>query len=377
MKVEPKSNSASGQHDAACTAMLESTNALAALSTSSLLDLLAPFFPDGLHDAPAVKTDDVALQLLTGMGNLLVRGGFPGRALTVFAQQESLARRLGLLGAPALVAGLPGQLAALTKVGRLHDADLLAREGLDLAQRIAAPQAIGLCLVAFAETLLVRGSPDAAAAHQEASALLGDDNPIQWMSEALHLLHANNALDAARACRRTLAALDVPDEPDIPDVPDPLDNPRLPGNHNQQHDLWQFALHTPPVLAATARSLLGMSLARLGDNDAATDSFTSALRSADELGLTDAALPALLGLARLHTTLGVMDSARTMLQAAFGVIQQGPHRLADVDAHLILADLETKASSPSTAERARDRSATLAWCDGPPFSYANPLHRYT
>jgi hypothetical protein len=344
-----------------CRAALRSTDTVPALHTNVLLDLVAPFFVDGLDRPPVVDDDEVALDLMAATGNLLVRSGFPGRALTVFGHHEAAARKLGLLGAPALVASLPLHLGALVRVGRLHDADLLAREVLDLAQRVAGPTSIGRCLVAFAETLLIRGSSDGAAVLVEAGSLL-DNDPLRWVAEAHHLLWSDDPSAAAAAGRHALDRMNTVSDSD----------------HTEA--LWQFAAFPPMALTVTAHGLVGASLSRLGDADAAQHEFTTALRLAEGFGLNDAALPSLLGIAALHAKVGSSVASSTMLQAAFRLIQQGPYRLADADAHRILASVEVQGAPPTsldTAERALTRAKTLEWCDGPPFSYTRPLHIYT
>jgi hypothetical protein len=330
------------------------------------LDVLAQFFPNGLDGGPAMSDISMQIDVLYWMADALVWQGFPGRALTAFAQHDALCRTLGAPQARRLAAALAHHSEALRQCGRLHDADLVAREGLDLQRRVGDPFTLAVQLFRFGLGLSYRGEVrESAAALDESTEMLDDHQYHHKGTEKaieVSLLLAERArlqhdIDATRT--HVLDALRTAD-------------------HSPAHrDAVVNAVHNARLRARATRLLAETSLLS-GQRDEAVGLFASTLRQADSVRLVDEVAHSLCGLARCALMVDDLVGARRWIDAMFPLVQNGPYPIHDANAHLLVAMLEQQLGHPSVAQHATDRAQQLRWCDGPPFSYTQTgtAHQY-
>ncbi len=323
------------------------------------LDVLSPFFPEGLEAGPALRDPAMRLDALYWMAQALNLHGFPGRALTAYSQHDELCRSMGTGQAKRLASALAHHAKSLRQCGRFHDADILAREGLDLQQRVGSQLNIAVNLYWFGMGLAHRGE------HTESQGAL---------NEALNLLdsldHTPGTEEAQqRAVIATFSAQRAMWEGDLESA---LVSAQTA---SELASVLEESIHHPDktgarkVASASARIIGEISVTRGAFADANTQ-LTKALRLADEMTFVEEVIPALRGLAAASLGVGNTDGARRWIDASFPLAHEGPYFLYDADAHVQLAKLEAALGNPKVAKGAAERARTLAWCDGPPFSYA-------
>ncbi len=310
------------------------------------LDALAAFFPHGIEAGPALVDNGMRLDALFWMAEVLVWQGFPGRALSAFAQHDALCRSMGAAQSQRLASALAQHGDALRQCGRLHDADLVTRNGLDLQRRVGHPFTLAIHLFQFGLGLAMRGeTTESTAALDEATTMLrreatsgGDvaDSSLLLAQRAMWELDFDGARHAAVA---SAAGAQSTDE-----------------------------VGRGRVLATTTRISGEIALAR-GEFVDAHELLSTSLRLADDVSLVDEVVRSLIGLATATLALDHFDETRRWIDAIFPIVHQGPYHLHDVDAHLLLADLEGRLGNSAVAQQAAARAKSLSVCDGPPFSY--------
>jgi tetratricopeptide (TPR) repeat protein len=332
----------------AFTETVEQTTRLTIAGWRQRLDVLAEFFPDGIEQGPALVDEAMQLDALYWMADALSRHGFPGRSLPVFGQHVELCRKMGSQHAPRLAAALSQQAVALRHCGRLHDADLLAREGLDLQRRVGESFSLGLNLFAFAQGLVERGE---------------QDESRRAFDEAVVLLNQAASTDVERALAATLIGS------------------RASGDFLRAEQLVEQLAQSEIDMTADGdavglRQVRVMALRLKGEQHLALAEFEPAqevlrfaLRLADEIAATDEVLRMLSALTAVCLATDNRVEARRWITAAFPLLYQGPYRLLDADAHHRLAALERRGGQLGVAELATERASLLAICDGAPFSY--------
>lgn len=324
------------------------------------LDALAHFFPDGLDAGPNLSDRGMRLDALYLMAKTLHRQGFPGRALPVHAQHDELCRDLGPTQSRRLASALALHAESLRCCGRYHDADILAREGLDLQGRVGRPFHIAHDMFLFGRGLALRGAQtESRAALDEAITLF--ETAAEYDDE-----HAT-----AQLCVSERAVLNDDPAKATSSLDVAAQLLRRSGAQSPRSDF----VKTQMVMGR-ATQLRG-EIARLqGEALSANSHFRTALKLTDDVNFVEGTITALLGLISLASDRsGPAGERRRWLDAVFQLTHQGPYRAFDSDAHLEVARLEVDLGNPEIARRAAQRAATLAWCDGPPFSYAAGYQR--
>jgi tetratricopeptide (TPR) repeat protein len=131
-------------------------------------------------------------------------------------------------------------------------------------------------------------------------------------------------------------------------------------------------LHAASVQSATLRGAIAL---RLDQVDQADEELYSALARAREVKLGDEEADLLILLADRHLRTNDLDSARQRLYEAEPLIDRGRLRLRRADALVMLSRIEHAAGDEVAAARAARDAWEAAWCDGPPFAYADGLRR--
>ncbi len=336
----------------------EQTTRMSLTGWKRRLDALAVFFPDGLAAGAALEDRGMRLDALSLMAKALQHHGFPGRALIVHSQHDELCREFGAAQATRLASALAVHAESLRLCGRFHDADIVAREGLDLQGRVGKRFSIGVDMFAFGRGLRMRGE------HTESSAALDEALNLLASGDRSHEQTFARWCGAQRAVwdqdwdtvERTLDTINSTDTSAMPTLED-ADEVRA------------------QTILSRLTQLAGETAMAVGHADRAGALFQQALSEADGVHFVEGTIHAMLGLHSVAALQGDLDNRRRWLDAIFQLVHQGPYRVLDSDAHLALAALESEQGNPAIATSAARRAATLSWCDGPPFSYASGYQR--
>jgi hypothetical protein len=118
-----------------------------------------------------------------------------------------------------------------------------------------------------------------------------------------------------------------------------------------------------------AARLQGAAALALGDAKVAEERLHHALARARACHCVDEELASLTALAELERRAGRPEHCRGLLDEVWELAERGPYRLLHADARNVLAQLERDAGDRAAAIDAAHRAFTLAWCQGPPWTY--------
>jgi tetratricopeptide (TPR) repeat protein len=312
------------------------------------LDALAAFFPLGLKAGPQLAAPELRLDALYWMANALNLHGYPGRSLTAFGQHEELCREIGPSQARRLATAMASHAKSLRQCGRFHDADLLAREGLDLQRRVGDSVAIGVNLYWLGMGLSHRGDPTASDALNEAMKMLQDTD----QSMVVATFSAQRALWENRFDEALLFGTEA-----------------LVESTRREEDPDTIDLFGARKVRAASLRIVGESNVRLGNLDGGNTQLRSALQLAGDVRFVEEVLPALCALTMCALAQENLGEARRWIDATFQPAHQGPYPLYDCDAHIQLAELELRLGNPAVARSVAQRALLLAECDGGVFRY--------
>jgi tetratricopeptide (TPR) repeat protein len=312
------------------------------------LDALAVFFPLGLEAGPQLQAYELRLDALYWMATALNLHGYPGRSLTAFGQHETLCREIGPSQARRLATAMAAHAKSLRQCGRFHDADLLAREGLDLQQRVGDSLSIGVNLNWLGMGLAHRGDLTAGDALDEAMRMLHDTDQSMVVAtfSAQRSLWENHFEQALAFGTQAL-------------------------NESTRRELDSDTVDVFGARKVRAASLriVGEANVRLGNLDEGSSQLRSALQLAGDVHFVEEVLPALRALTMCSLAQDNLDEARRWIDATFQPAHQGPYPLYDCDAHVQLAELELRLGNPHVARSVAQRALSLAQCDGGVFRY--------
>lgn len=328
------------------------------------LDALAAFFPDGLEAGPALNEPGMRLDALYWMAQALNLHGFPGRALTAYTQHDELCRSMGPSQSKRLASAIAHHAKSLRQCGRFHDADILAREGLDLQQRVGDRFTIAINLYWFGMGLAHRGAmSESKAALDEALTILRND---------VHTgAHAHTSVDANLQEQAVIATFDAQRalwDGDLDAAERSVNRGLDLGNLLAANPVGGDEIGARKILSANTR-MLGDVLVLRSLPGEATVQFQRSLQLAGEVVFVEEVIPSLRGLAASALAVDDYSATRRWLDASFPLTHQGPYPLYDADAHVQLAELELRIGNPIVARAAATRAANLSWCDGRPFTY--------
>jgi hypothetical protein len=327
---------------------------------SRRLDALAQFFPDGLEAGPTLDDVGMRLDCLFWMAEALAWHGFPGRALAAFTQHDALCRAMGSPQSRRLASALAHHSDALRQCGRLHDADIVARDGLDLERRVGDRYTVALHLFWFGLGLSSRGEArESSAALDEATTMLKVERECEPMHpenraevSVLFAQRARHQHDIGAMRSHALEALSVIEI----------------ASENGQNG---SAPITTIRLITRATRLLAEASLLTNRGDEAVAQFDTTLRLADSVRLVDEVAYSLAGLARAGLLADDLAGTRRWINAIFPLAHEGPYPIHDAEAHFLLAELEQRTGNHAVAQQARERAQRLLVCDAPPFSYVH------
>lgn len=118
-----------------------------------------------------------------------------------------------------------------------------------------------------------------------------------------------------------------------------------------------------------AARLHGAAALGLNDLETAAERLQHALTRARTVNRVEEELPTLVALAELHRRKQEFTAARELLEQIWDFAQHGPYPLFHADALNVLAQIERDEGNTKAAIAAATKAFTLAWCDGPPYSY--------
>jgi hypothetical protein len=350
----------------AFVAQEEALTRLTNLGWAKRLDSIAAFFPDGLEAGPVLDDPGMRLDALYWMAQALNLHGFPGRALTAYSQHDELCRSMGPSQSKRLASAIAHHAKSLRQCGRFHDADILAREGLDLQQRVGDQFAIAINLYWFGMGLAHRGeTSESVATLDEALAMLGEGTRADDTSEPTDTC---SATDQERAVVSAFSAQRALWDGDLDTAERQADLGRVIGERLAASPVGGDEFGARKILSATTR-MTGEVLLLRGKPVEANLEFVRSLQLAGDVTFIEEVIPSLRGLAATALAVNDIIAARRWLDASFPLTHQGPYPLYDADAHLLLAELEVRSGNPMVARAAATRAANLAWCDGRPFTY--------
>jgi tetratricopeptide (TPR) repeat protein len=133
---------------------------------------------------------------------------------------------------------------------------------------------------------------------------------------------------------------------------------------------------TTDIVAFQARAfeMLGWSLMHSGLYSEAETAFAKALTTANDIG-TASEVSISIAIAELSHRVNAPERARDILDDLWEPLLRGPLRLLHADACNVLADVELSAGRLDEAAAAAREAYRLAWCDGPPYCFAEGLTR--
>ncbi len=107
----------------------------------------------------------------------------------------------------------------------------------------------------------------------------------------------------------------------------------------------------------------------LKDFSKAEERLHHALFRARAVNFVEEELPALIALAELRRHQGKLKLAREYLEDLWELAERGPYPLFLTDAYNVLSKIEQDDGNNKKAVEAASKAFSLAWCDGPPYSY--------
>ncbi len=317
------------------------------------LDALRAYFPDGFEGTLVVDAPEHRLPMLQWTAHALNLHGFVGQAISMFARHDAECVEHGTT--LQLAASLAQHGKSLRQAGRFRDCDAKNRQALSLLKEATD----GPALLLRAVTLTWHGM---ALAHRGADA----DSEASF-DEALSIFNSRFAeshrgVVAAFLAQRALW----------------LDDPEQ--GLMQAELAWSIAwpLEADPghadkwgarKISASAARNLGESLVRLGRVDEGRQWLLRAKAMATETCFVEEIIPGLRALAIAARLSGRFDDARHLLEQVWPRTLSGPYPMYECDSRRESAQLYDAIGDHESATNERALARTLAYGDGPPFSF--------
>ena len=322
------------------------------------IELLRELFPAGEDKPPRLKSESAQAWTLGVLANSYSFSGQPRDAARALDADLALVENLGDKKNVAIVLGnLAFQQIALGEVaaaeaGLRRSIDLLREVGDEFGEAVGH-QELGRLLAyqgAFDESARVL---DTALASFE-KLTQPQSQCIIWAFRALRALlmgEAKAALEAARQAR---------------ELADEVARTHFPFERDRIQAEWLLGA-AQVALACEEGQAEDKALAE------AEAHLTEALTRCRRINMVDLELDILLAWARWHRAKGNAPQAQEHAEEALAIADRCEYRLAQADAHNLLARLALDAGDQPSARQHAQIARERAWCDGPPHCYQPAL----
>ncbi|HEV2961195.1 MAG TPA: DUF4062 domain-containing protein [Candidatus Angelobacter sp.] len=298
--------------------------------------LLEMLFPDGIESEPRLTHLPKKAWTLDALAMSYQLSGQPGRAVQLYRRSNAISEALN--DWTNLAIGLSNLSTTLLLSAALREAELAARKAFSLSSERGYKNVKSDSLWLIGRLLATRGV--LAEAQQllnwslQLSIQTGSYSPYSYL--AVCALFAGDYGGAASFAQKAT-------------------------------EYCERIQYKRGLIRATRLS--GMAALRLGKLAEADECLHRALTQAREVRLVEEELPALTGLAEFRQQQGNVKAARELLDDVWEAAERGPYPLFHADALNIFARIENRAGNHNAAVSASVKAYSLAWCDGPPFSY--------
>jgi hypothetical protein len=333
-----------GQYDDACQLLLDRLASPLYHRFGNYLtciELLRGLFPDGEDRPPRVKSEDAQAWAQDYLGISYGRSGQSRRALPLLLNAIATSEKHGHKDALATTLGNIAH--EQIRLGHFRDAYRSLSRQIELCREINENypyiEASGDRERGRLEAY--QGQLDESFSDLDAvlARSWSQGQGLAWAYQALRALLGNNPQEALKCARRSRELADV---------------------EGYERDIIR------------AEWLLGWALIQAAPPEAETH-LREALTRCRRLNMSDFEPDILLAWARWHRAASHGQDARKHAEEALTIADRCEYRLAQADAHNLLARLAFDAGDCAEARRHAEIAKERAWCDGPPHCYKPAL----
>jgi tetratricopeptide (TPR) repeat protein len=314
------------------------------------IELLRGLFPDGEDCPPRLHDERAQAWTLNALAGSYAFSGQSRRAVPLLEAANAIDERRG--DKSNLAIGLGNLALEQVRLGELAVAEVSLRRRIELCREVAEEFEESGGRLELGRLLAYQGASDEAAQELDAAEALFDKLAhtqgvgITWAYRALLMGDAKAALAAARRARK------------LADV------------RAYERDILQ------------AEWLVGAALVALAAQDGegqdealakAEGHLTEAISHCRRINLVELEPDILLAWARWHRARGNAPQAQEHAEEALAIADRCEYRLAQADAHNLLARLALDAGDQPAARQHAEIARERAWCDGPPHCYQPAL----
>lgn len=302
------------------------------------IEMLEPFFPDGLTNDPLFDDPQKNAFVLNALGQSYFFAGFPNTAAPLFQRHVELQLESGNAKSKAIA--WRNLSDALVAIGRLYEAELAARRAvlLSIENNDLPDEAESLCT--FAQALLARNAWE---------------ESIKPLERALSIdMQFNNT--QGRGVSATLLAFARMGLNEQPSLADRLEA--------------ETCAQTNPFRRDHVRALRLRGIASTLEEkyEAAEEALRQCLRQARLLHLPEEELPALIALVRLRLKEENLADAARFLSQVWEPARQGGYKLFESEAEYLAAEIDFRSGDHKAAVQHALTARQLATCDGAPYA---------